>query len=422
MSNDNIIPKVTVVDSIMGSGKTTAAINMINNSSDDVHYLYITPYLDEVERIIQSCPKKKFKQPKFIRGSKLQNIKDLINKGHNIVSTHSLFKKFNKETIELAYINNYVLIMDEVAEVVEVYTEEIKDGENKRLIAREDICTILEKYAYVDEESHLLRWTDQSYPDNGVFGNIKRMAQLDSLTLYGDQMILWLFPVATFKAFKHIYILTYLFDSQIQKYYYDLFNIEYEKLSAGIINGKYGFTEYINNHNVCNINYDKLINIVESEKLNSIGDFDYSLSKNWYKNASKETLKKLKNNIYNFFYNVTKTKTENNLWTTFKKFKPIISGKGYTRGFAPLNSRATNQYKDRNAVAYPVNRFLDPNVRNYFVSHGIDVNEDEYALSEMLQFIWRSSIRDEKPITIYIPSNRMRILLKMWIYNMCKQI
>ena len=95
MSNDKIIPKVTVIDSIMGSGKTTSAINMINNSSDDIRFIYITPYLDEVSRIIQSCPEKKFKQPRNNGGTKLEDIKNLINKGNNIVSTHALFKKFN---------------------------------------------------------------------------------------------------------------------------------------------------------------------------------------------------------------------------------------------------------------------------------------------------------------------------------------
>ena len=37
------------------------------------------------------------------------------------------------------------------------------------------------------------------------------------------------------------------------------------------------------------------------------------------------------------------------------------------------------------------------------------------ALSEMLQWVWRSAIRDDKPINLYIPSRRMRELLIDWI-------
>ena len=51
-----------IVDSVMGSGKTTAAINMINNAGDDKRFLFITPYLKQVERIILSCADKQFEQ------------------------------------------------------------------------------------------------------------------------------------------------------------------------------------------------------------------------------------------------------------------------------------------------------------------------------------------------------------------------
>ena len=43
------------------------------------------------------------------------------------------------------------------------------------------------------------------------------------------------------------------------------------------------------------------------------------------------------------------------------------------------------------------------------------MDQDGYALSEMLQWIWRSAIRDGKEINLYIPSKRMRTLLTDWI-------
>lgn len=42
-------------------------------------------------------------------------------------------------------------------------------------------------------------------------------------------------------------------------------------------------------------------------------------------------------------------------------------------------------------------------------------SEDLFALSTLLQWIWRSQVRDGKSIDIYIPSERMRSLLKLWI-------
>ena len=46
---------------------------------------------------------------------------------------------------------------------------------------------------------------------------------------------------------------------------------------------------------------------------------------------------------------------------------------------------------------------------------GFPVKEDVFALSEMVQWIWRSAIREGNPINIYVPSSRMRSLLQRWL-------
>jgi hypothetical protein len=47
----------------------------------------------------------------------------------------------------------------------------------------------------------------------------------------------------------------------------------------------------------------------------------------------------------------------------------------------------------------------------WFRDQGITLNEDLYALSQMLQWIWRSAIRRGERISVYVPSRRMRQLL-----------
>ena len=42
-------------------------------------------------------------------------------------------------------------------------------------------------------------------------------------------------------------------------------------------------------------------------------------------------------------------------------------------------------------------------------------NNDNYALSELLQFIWRSNVRvkdSDKPVYVWVPDKRMRKLLQ----------
>ena len=80
-----------------------------------------------------------------------------------------------------------------------------------------------------------------------------------------------------------------------------------------------------------------------------------------------------------------------------------------------MNMRASNDYKDRTVLAYLCNRYINPVTSNFFTFNNIPINQDMFALSEMLQWIWRSAIRDGKPIKIYIPSKRMRNLLINWL-------
>ena len=72
-------------------------------------------------------------------------------------------------------------------------------------------------------------------------------------------------------------------------------------------------------------------------------------------------------------------------------------------------------YSDKATVAYLANRYMNPMIKNFFVSKGIKIDEDNYALSELIQFLFRSQIRTGNPINVYIPSSRMRNLLKSWI-------
>ena len=396
--------EVNIVDELMGKGKTSAAINFINESSNDVHFLYITPYLTEVNRIIESCPDKHFKQPDRIKGTKVSGIKELFDKKENIVSTHSLFRYFDEEIVDLAYTNNYVLIMDEVADVIEQY-----------YISNDDLKNILDNYAHVDPETKILIWDYDEY--KGEFDKIKKLCKLNSLMVYNNVAMLWLFPITTFKAFRKTYILTYMFSSQTQAYYYSYYNVKYNRLYVKYENGKYEFTD---NPVKSTSQYDfkKLINIIDNPKLNAVGDLDNSLSKMWYeRNKNNSIMKTIKNNTYNYFKNIVKSPSHKNIWTTFKDYQKLISGQGYSKGFVSSNMRATNEYMDRDCIAYLVNKFFNPYIKNFFKTNGVEVDEDGYAISEMLQFIWRSAIRRGQPINIYIPSKRMRYLLTTWIDN-----
>ena len=134
------------------------------------------------------------------------------------------------------------------------------------------------------------------------------------------------------------------------------------------------------------IDYSKLITIVDDAKLNAVGDGTYALSKGWYdrRGYSDPGIRSLRNGLKKFFQSLDESNADTRMWTCFK------SGR-FRKNFIQTSARATNRYKDRTDVAYMVNRFADPNILKFFRSRNIELDRDAYALSEMLQWIWRSA-------------------------------
>ena len=124
------------------------------------------------------------------------------------------------------------------------------------------------------------------------------------------------------------------------------------------------------------------------------------------------TTKKTTSNIVQ---RVFKTKSSDNAYTTFKDFETKIRGKSYSKGFIPVNSRATNNFENKKTMLYLANRYMKPEEVMFYKVMGITVDEESWAVSELVQWLWRGCIRNNEPMNIYIPSSRMRDLLKLWL-------
>jgi len=54
-------------------------------------------------------------------------------------------------------------------------------------------------------------------------------------------------------------------------------------------------------------------------------------------------------------------------------------------------------------------------VEVYLKDYGFDIDRDAYATAEIVQWVFRSAIRNGEPITIYFLSKRMRTLFLNWL-------
>ncbi|UTR09430.1 hypothetical protein MM300_16220 [Evansella sp. LMS18] len=399
--------KINVIDSIMGSGKTSWAIQYMNEAPAETRFIYITPFLDEIQRVKSAVKNRIIYEPdiKNDEGRKMRSLKQLIADGQDIASTHSLFRAADAELIELIRSSNYVLILDEVMQVIDNLG-----------VKRDDILTLLESKRIGIDENHRVHWLRQDY-EEGKFTTVKMTADAGNLYLYRKSFIVWTFPPAAFKAFKNVYVMTYLFEGQLQRAYFDLFDIPFQYLA--IKQGddqRYSLTKYCREAE----NRKKFMELmtVYEGKYNNVGDGYYEFSSTKLRNYSDQHRKKIKTNTAGFFKHKADARKDEIMWTTLKEKKDTkngYGGPGYARGeFVEWNKRATNEYRDKRALAYLFNRFTHPDETVFFEENKIPVNEEVLALSDLLQWIYRSRIRDDKPIHLYIPSSRMRGLLKSW--------
>ena len=415
---------ITVVDSPCGYGKSSWAIQYMNDN-EDISFIYITPFLDEVKRIKEECTRRIFKEPIQNGNGKMENLLTLLSEGANIATTHALFKNMDERCIQYLKNNEYVLIMDEVVDVV----QEVD-------IKKDDIDMLIRDGKIKVLDDNRIIWIEENY--DGSFNKYKLHLKNGDCYLFQNSIIMWTFPTKILKLFKHTYILTYLFEGSLQCNYYQMNDIKYEYKSVRKIE-KEALGEPRPRYELCEFYIPKIglelrnkIHIYEG-KLNDIGKSKDKrinpLSKSWYEKKGKtnERCELIKNNMYNYFFNICKSKSQENMWVTFKDYKSKCGGKGFkgrdikmadgsikNTCFVPLNSRATNEFRHKKYLAYGINRFMSPILKNFFLSKGVEVDEEMYVLSEFIQWIWRSAIRDGNDIYIYIPSERMRRILNKY--------
>lgn len=448
--NEENQSNITVIDSVMGSGKTSYIIQYMNENPEKA-FVYCTPFLDEIERIrgrknkegewelFPSCPHLHFAEPTFFKGRKIDDFNKLLFERRNITVTHATFANATEETIQNIKEGEYILILDETLNTL-VDFNEICTGQKLR---KGDISLLLANgYISVDPETSVVTWLDKECKETR-YEDVERMAKNGSLLLINHTLLYWEFPHTIFKLFKEVYILTYLFEGSVMSSYLKSHDITWTKRSVCIDsvdewgNKHFSLTDYTQSLDKI-AEFRNLVTIFQNDIMNAYTG--NSLSKTWFlKYAKSEDIDQLQNNLINFFRNRMKAKPKDILWTTLKDYKDKLKGKGYTRTrrmteqermkpqaerekiearlscFLPCNSRATNQYGERSVLAYVLNVYPTPHVTDYLSKRNSPLDRNKYALCQMIQWIWRSRIRNGEPIVIYIPSCRMRKFFNEWL-------
>ena len=452
---------ITVLDAIMGNSKTQRLKKIMLDSVNPV--LYITPLLSESMSVVgvmnddgvqvksddgeylydedNPLSAKKFKVPNIRNKnhSKLESLEFMVDNGFNISSTHKLFSMLTPQIASKVLSKGYALVVDESLNCwnnLNLYdffegkedkcaSENERSDQKNAIGSRTDkeIIGLINTGSIQVDPSGLLHWdTSVDYvPTAGMLHyELKLLCDMKQLYLSNGKVVFWELTAELMKSFKEIFIGTYMFEHSVMSHYMDVHGLEYEIV-------KFGHPPSF---------YKQYIDIVQG-KMNDVGDGKFALSysklegKTKVKDVVKETRQTLKKNLDNFFKNRCKTTKEYNLWTTYIDAKPSIINSRCNVNFVAYNIKATNQYRHCTSVAYLVNNFPNTFLVSMITKRNSKrkFDQDMWALSEMLQMLFRSAIRgdkdkgdDSRHIKLYIPSERMRALLENWLNGEYEEI
>ena len=432
--------KFNIIDSPMGIGKSSTLIDLIrfHNRGEDKEPLRFIVFVPTIrERDNRYVPELNMKRPETQPYNK--SILELIRNGDNIVTTHALWSTFNDETLRAFHQSNYkyVALFDEIPplfrDVVGVGQKldetpgSVRFGSaDVKLMQQSEMIRVKDGVIEFNPECEYAK-ADADYK---VFNAVKNLSYSCTLYPYGNKNGFFTSIIAfarreLFECFRECWFFSYLtHDSMLYKYcklrhismeYYQIVDRRIMRNPGGRFMETYPD------------GIEKLV-ILDGKPFN----MESSLSKRWYSRASRDEsqagLKELKKKFRNAyqFMKARGVRSDTFMFTTFNAYKDLLRSNGRyyptLRRFLPCNTKATNDYSNCTGVAYLCNRYFDVTCAHFLADRAKEenapeliFNDDNYALSELVQFIWRSNVRvkeSDTPVYVWVPDQRMRTLLQ----------
>jgi hypothetical protein len=402
---------IRVLDSVMGSGKTTAVFKMMKDNPDK-KYLYISIFLAEVGdgqtgeegRIQKELPELRFKMPRNMGEGKVNSLKHLISLGCNVACTHVLLRMLDGGVVDLLISKGYTIIIDEAIDAIQVWNK----------LSVNDVRLLLNTNLILVDEDKRVSWNNKDHDlDDQRYADVRDLANSGFLFLHQDYALISEYPPRLLQEAKEVMVLSYLFEGSMMSAWLKANGVDYSYIPPDEL----GLREA----RVVKAEIRQNIELLSSKILHSSDFRETAFSATWWKNSNSSTKKKVKKAMENCVA-TCKARNGSVFWTAFKNVRECLEGRGFTRPspdglepFLPYNIRAINSYRHHTLALYMVNVYKHPTELSYLANRGVKFEQDMHALSDMLQFLFRGCVREGKPMKVLIASKRMKRLMEQWL-------
>jgi len=412
---------IRIIDKPCGSGKTTA---MIEGFEPEKKYLVIVPLLTEVDRIIEQSTNVKFVQPHEYDnsiGTKYASLEEHLINGRNVVSTHQLYE----DLVPLAkagLLASYHIIIDEVPKVIDAKVDKSQTSINRFYIET--------GFMEVVGSSGLVRptqkWIEaQNDVSDTLSPKILKSAMTDCLYLQDNSAFLRVLPQPLLEVGLSFTVMTYKAEGSMLVAYL-------RKLGLPFVIERDNELEKKFREKAAELVTVEDISAISSSTKPKIG-LSFNKQKEGMKNKSycSKVTNALKNLRGRKLQNVD---AENILITCAKdawkrealkkaandnKYKPgpfAQNSRLWESCWIPNTTRGTNDFAHCSHLIYLFDQYPNPFVTKWLGTFSKEF-ADAYALTELIQWVWRSRVRKGEPITVYLPSQRMFSVFESWLKN-----
>lgn len=223
-------------------------------------------------------------------------------------------------------------------------------------------------------------------------------------------------PIELVQSSRRVILLTYLFKGSVMEAFMKLKKVEVVPFTEVKL---LKTTEEVLNR------AKELITFIDTPSTKLVSKL--SMSSTWYnKNATLADLQKISNALFsvyskygtrdNFIFTAPKALSDYSYIKKERITKHILNKRmPKDVDWIYCGTKATNLWAHKTVAVHAYNRFVNTAIKAYLQDYGTPPDDDMFALSEMVQWIYRTQIREDKPIELCIMSLRMKKLLTEWL-------
>jgi len=409
--------RVEVLDRMMGSGKTNAILKWLQ---PDMKFIFVTPLLSEAEDRIRSVrPDLNVKCPvadaHVVENewvcSKTENMLRLLQSRENVATTHALLRGCDERHWGLIQQLGYIIVLDEEINLIEAYIG----------VPSADMMWLFDNgHLSVSNSTGQLVFEDTSVIEDFKYADVKEMCRKKMLyaSKRSNKFIVSCLPIDVLLCSKRVIILTYMFEGSVLEQFLSLHGVTWKP-----------FTE-VDVPSIKPSEYRGLLSQVADRYYKPYTK--QKLTQSAWARVSPEEVRQVEKTLVNIFHGVDAEKCG----FAVPKYCVERTGKMKNRLVKPLGKvhregretwmypkcRATNEYSHKTHLVYALDIYPNTAVQAYLMDMGCEVDESKYAISQLVQWLWRGCVRNGEPMTIAILAPRMRKLFERWLSDEFEQM